>query len=175
MDLLLQVAGVLGAALIISALVRGRPLRPRLERSTVAFIAAVAATLLFLGHVRGDVNDFRTERKALAGVSSFDAYTADGANNGQNVAFLKWARQRMGGADTFAMMPADMVVRVDQFVPYQWSLFQLMPHRSVAPGDADWLVFYGTSPADVNYDKRQFAAPIEYSPFFAAAKRRNES
>jgi hypothetical protein len=175
MALLLQVAGVLVAALLVSALVSGRPFRPRLERSAVVVIAAVAATLLFLGHVRGEVNDFRTEHKLLAGVSAFDAYTALGTRYGQNVAFLKWARQRMGGGDTFAIMPPDMFLRVDQFVPYQWSVFQLMPHRSVSPGDADWLVFYGTSPADVNYDERQFAAPIKYGHVFAVARRLNES
>jgi hypothetical protein len=171
MDLLLQVVGVLAAGLVVSALLRDGSRRPRLDRKAVAIAVAGIGMLLFAGHVIGHLRSFYDERKALAGVTRFEAETAPGADNGQNIAFLKWANQQMAPGDTFAVYPTDLRQRVDKFIPYQWSTFQLTPHRSVAPADADWLVFYGADPAAESYDRASFPQPTTFSPGYALARR----
>jgi hypothetical protein len=173
MALLLQVLGVLAGGLVISAFFRGGSRGPNLDPRAVAVVVAVAASLLFWANVLGAGKAFNNERKSLAALSSFDASVEPGADNGQNVAFLEWARKRMHPGDTFAIEPADLWQRVDQFIPYQWSVYQLSPHRSVAESDADWLVFYGTQPEAAPYDKSRFGPPLKYSAGFAIARSRD--
>jgi hypothetical protein len=171
MVLLLQVLGVLAGALVISAFVRGdsRGLRP--DPPAIAIVAAIAGCILFWGQAWSVGSELNGERKHLAATRAFDAFVAPGVSQGQNVRFLEWARKRMPRGDTFAIMPADMWQQADMFIPYQWSTYQLSPHRSVAPQDADWLVFYGTAPEALDYDRRAFDPPVKYGPGFALARR----
>jgi hypothetical protein len=172
--LLLQVLGVIAVSVAVPALAAGR-FSPRLDRRAVALVAGVVATLLFWANVGGDGKHFADERADLAGASQFDATVAIGRADGQNVRFLGWANDRMGPGDTFAILPADLSRRVDRFIPYGWSTFQLSPHRSVAQSDADWLVFYGVSPDMATYDRSRFEAPLRYGRLYAIARRRSDA
>jgi hypothetical protein len=168
--LLLQVLGVIAASLVVSAVAPGR-FAGRFDPRAVAVVAAIAGTLLFWGNVWGNGKDFIDQRRDLADASQFDATVAIGRANGENVRFLEWAKGRMAPGDTFAILPADLSKRVDEFIPYGWATFQLSPHRSVAESEADWLVFYGVSPKSVSYDMRTFLTPQRYERRYALARR----
>jgi hypothetical protein len=170
MALLLQLLGVLGASAVGAALIGGGRLRfpgPRAVAATVA----IAAGALFCWNVRGESRAFVDLRHDLGGTSGFQADTALGRASGQNVAFLRWAGERIPAGDSFEILPADLSRRVDRFIPYGWSTFQLSPRRSVDEADADWLVFYGVSPESVNWDHARFGRPLRYAPRFAIVRR----
>ena len=50
----------------------------------------------------------------------------------------------------------------------QWGLFQLAPHLEVEAQDADWIVFYESSPADL--PSGDLGRVISYAPGFAIAR-----
>jgi hypothetical protein len=162
---------VLGAAVGVSVLLRGRPIRPRLEPRIVAVTAAIAAAALFCWSVWGEARTFVDLRRDLSGLDGFEADTALGRAAGQNVAFLSWADRRIPDRDTFLILPRDLPRRVDRFIPYGWSTFQLSPRRSVDESDADWLVFYGVSPEGVSWDRARFGRLQRFGGRFAIARR----
>jgi hypothetical protein len=166
----LQVLGVLAAGLLIAVIARGRLPAARQYAISVAITTAIAASLLFWGHVWSAGKAFNAERKDLADVSSFDSSTSPGANGGVNVQFLAWAKRQMRAGDSFALVPS--AARRDPFT-YQWSTYQLTPHRQVSAADADWLVFYGAPPGAVAFDTSRFGKPRSYETDFAVARRQH--
>jgi hypothetical protein len=170
MALLLQLLGVLVASAVAAALIGGGRLRVPDPRA-VAVTGAIAATALFCWNVWGESKTFVDLRRDLAGLDGFEADTALGRAAGQNVAFLRWTGRRIPAGDTFEILPADLSRRVDRFVPYGWSTFQLSPRRSVDEAEADWLVFYGVSPESVSWDHARFGPPVRYGRRFAIARR----
>jgi hypothetical protein len=170
MALLLQLLGVLVASAAIAALFGGGRLRFPGPRA-LAVTVAVTAAALFCWNVWGESRAFVDLPRDLGGTGGFQADTALGRAAGQNVAFLRWARERIPAEDTFEILPADLSRSVDRFIPYGWSTFQLSPRRSAGEADADWLVFYGVPPDSVSWDHARFGRPLRYGRRFAIAAR----
>jgi hypothetical protein len=171
MTLLAEVVGVMfGGAMIASLL-------PNAWSSAFRWVAGVAvavvasASLLFFPNVWAQGRSFRTGTTADAAVGKRAAELAGGA--GTNTAFLAWARTMIANAreaPTFWILPD--AVRENPLI-YQWSTYQLLPARVTdLPREANWIVFYGVSPATVAYDSKAFRL-FTYGPGFAVAERRN--
>jgi hypothetical protein len=171
MELLLQLFAVLGSAVLLSVMLSRRPIRAWLDPRKAAVTVAIAAAALFCWSVWGEAKTFVDLRRDLAGLDGFQADTALGRAEGQNVAFLEWADRRIPARDTFQILPRDLPRRVDRFIPYGWSTFQLSPRRSVDGSEADWLVFYGVPPESVSWDRIRFGRPLRFGRRFAIAPR----
>jgi hypothetical protein len=171
MELLLQLFAVLGSAVLVSVMLSRRRIRAWLVPRVVAVTVAIAAAALFCWNVWGEARTFVELRRDLAGLDGFEADTVLGRAEGQNVAFLKWADRRIPASDTFQILPRDLPRRVDRFIPYGWSTFQLSPRRSVDQSEADWLVFYGVPPESASWDRIRFGHPLRFGRRFAIAPR----
>jgi hypothetical protein len=107
-------------------------------------------------------------------VSSFAAQHA--ADPGANNTFLAWARKEMLTVDarnhgTYYLKPATVLKEPELG---QWSTYELLPERATSRlSEADWIVFYGVSPALTAEQRRQFGGIIQFSPGYALALRSN--
>src|SRR4051794_36706444 len=145
---------------------RGRVASPSVGAG-VAVVVVAAASVLFWTQVWGAGRGVRDSHRANAKVSAGEAERAPGSAGGANVAFLDWARHQMRAGETFYLAPAGRAS--DAFV-YQWSTYQLLPHRHTAERDADWLVLYDVEPRKVRYDRTRFSKRLSFAPGFALVR-----
>jgi hypothetical protein len=164
--LLFQVLGVIAGGVALAALLGGG--RTRFAPAGVAVVVVGVASLLFWTQVWPAGRALRDARKTNANVSRGDATRAPGSSAGANVGFLDWARGRMKPGETFYLAPAGTAS--DAFV-YQWSTYQLLPHRHVPERGADWLVLYNVDPRTVHYDRSRYGRRVTYAPGLAVVRR----
>lgn len=163
MEFLFQVLGVLVAVVVATALLRTRS---QVDGAAgVLMMAAAFAAVLGVYGLRSAWVDLDGRRKADALPREEAARTG-----GPNAPFLAWAESQMASRATFALVPD--IEHADP-LGYQWSTYQLLPHRLVAPSEARYLVFYAIDPKTADYDHRAFKRPVMQSPTFGLSERRD--
>jgi hypothetical protein len=173
--LLSELVGALGAGALVILVARQVGAESRHAFGAVALVPMVVAAVLAVPSLRNDAADLLHQREVNSPISDEEARLEPGVAAGMNVGFLAWAREHMAADDTFHMVvgPAPdetylQGVGIREGLVLQWGLFQLAPHLEVEAEDADWIVFYETSPAD--YPPRKLGEVIAYAPDFAIAR-----
>lgn len=169
LHLLLQVAGVVGAALVVAVMLEAGGREERLGTSAVAVLVVLAMVGVgtFAWPFVGVTLD---QRSALAATDP----VAEGASVASaNAGFVEWARTQIGPGETFWVAPKGPK---DATGAYQWLAYRLDRSVSVErPEQADWIIFHGFKATAVDYPRERFEAPRWLSPDYGIARARDAS
>jgi hypothetical protein len=167
MVVLLQLGAVLAAGLFV-ALVWTSSLRPADVARSLVVVACAFAYFAFWSHLSQQVDSFRAERILWSSVPPEQAAAA-GAQNapGMQSAFAEWIRARIHPGDRFYLVPS---ATRDEAV-YQWFTYRLSPSLATAePQQADWLIFYGSSPRQSGLIHAINGIAERYAPGYSLAR-----
>lgn len=167
LHLLLQVAGFVGAALVLAVMLDagGREERVGTGAVTVLVVLAMLGVGTFAWPFVGASLD---QRSALAAGNA----VAEGASvAGANAGFVEWVRTQVGPGERFWVAPEGPVHATGA---YQWLAYRLDRSLSVErPKQADWIIFHGISDTAVDYPRDRFEASRWLSPTYGIARRRD--
>jgi hypothetical protein len=171
MVLVLQLGAVLAAGLFAASAWGIRPLAAGAARSLVV-IACALSYIVFWSHLSVSVDTFRSERVQWRATPPEQAVLtgAAAAEGGMNSSFAEWIRARIPPNTRFYLVPSptrDVAV-------YQWFTYRLLPSLATdEPQKADWLIFYGISPAQAGLASEIEGAPLQYAPGYSVARVRH--
>ena len=101
------------------------------------------------------------EQAAIAGAAA--------AESGLQSSFAEWIRARIGPDSRFYLVPSP----TQDVAVYQWFTYRLLPSMATdEPQKADWLVFYGVTPAKSGLAGEVEGAPLRYATDYSIAKVR---
>jgi hypothetical protein len=171
--LLLQVGAVLAAGLVIAAAGLGRTTSDAIARAIVLLVLALGY-LAFWSHVWPNSHTFldqRSDWSALTPAQAAMAGTAQASippEAGPQAAFVEWIRGRLPKGTRYYIVPTTSQATGY----YQWYTYRLLPNLAAArPGDAQWLIFYGTTPEASGYEDR-LGEQLQFAPGYSIARLR---
>jgi len=170
--------GEVAAALLAGALgafIWTKQATPASVARWIFILATVFAYLFFWGHVWSVSHGFWSDRSTWQRIPDDKAAAAGAvlADANLRTGFADWLRRRLGAGDSFYLVPAK--ARAEPAV-YQWFTYRLLPSiASESPDGADWLIFYGTTPAESGFSGRLDGAPEQYEPNYSIARIRHAS
>jgi hypothetical protein len=86
--------------------------------------------------------------------------------------FAEWIKSRLGAGQRFYLVPS----ATQDVSVYQWFTYRLLPNLATdQPKQADWLIFYGTSPRASGYIHMIRGIAEQYAPEYSIAKVRHAS
>jgi hypothetical protein len=169
--LIAEVLGVLiGGAALTSVGSAPGVIRSAWNRGIGVAVVGIAA-LLFCDSAWMLIQPMGTATRADAAISKQNAEYPMMAPQ-VNTAFLAWVQHEMSAVrapETMWLVPASAS---NDPLTYQWTTYQLLPAREVAPMKAHWIVFYNVSPSAFPYDRAAFRPPLMFGPTFALAERK---
>jgi len=174
MLLLGEVAAVLLAG-VLGAVIWTKKATPASVARWIFVFATVFAYLFFWAHVWSVSHGFWSDRSSWQRTPREKAAAAGAvlADPNLRTGFADWLRRRLKAGDRFYIVPTK--ARAEPAV-YQWFTYRLLPSvASESPGDADWLIFYDTSPAQSGFSAQLDGAPEQYEPNYSIARVRHAS
>jgi hypothetical protein len=168
MILLLQVAGLLAAGAVASALLF-RTTRAAMVPTALVVLAVAFSYIAFWGHVWSLGRTFLDQHSNWSRQPPGQAEVA-GTPAGVQSPFAEWLRTRIKPGERFYFIPMQDVGA------YQWFTYRLMPNLAVdKPAKADVVIFYGTTPKKNGYRPSSFAKLEQYAPSFSIGRVANAS
>ncbi len=170
MVFVLQVGAVLAAGVFAALAWDSRPLAAGAGRSLVV-IACALSYIVFWSHISQNVDGFRSERVQWRATPPEQAAIAGAAaaESGLQSSFAEWIRARIGPDSHFYLVPSP----TQDVAVYQWFTYRLLPSLATdEPKKADWLVFYGITPAKSGLSGEVEGVPLRYAPDYSIAKVR---
>ena len=169
MTLVLQLAAVVAAGVFASLAFYRRPDPAGVARALVV-IAGALAYIVFWGHLSQTVDGFRSERVLWRSTPPEQAAHAGAPTEpGFQAGFAEWIRERMPPGSRFYLVPSP--TRDDAV--YQWFTYRLLPSlESFDRRNAEWLVFYGTTPAEAGLAHELDGPPLRFADGYSIARRR---
>lgn len=170
MVFVLQVGAVLAAGVFAALAWDSRPLAAGAGRSLVV-IACALSYIVFWSHLSQNVDGFRSERVQWRATPPEQAAIAGAAaaESGLQSSFAEWIRARIGPDSRFYLVPSP----TQDVAVYQWFTYRLLPSMATdEPQKADWLVFYGITPAKSGLAGEVEGAPLRYATDYSIAKVR---
>lgn len=164
MLLVVQVIGVLAGALVLGAIVAGRPTRRSLALAAPLVCAGFACVLLG-ATLYPTARNALAERARKASAPAENAELVPGKSADAEVDFVEWVKPRLRRGETFHLA-------TDDVRGYQWTSYRLLPNLLAGPDDADVIIFYDRDPDPSEYDAASFTEPERYEDGFAIARRR---
>jgi hypothetical protein len=170
--------GEVAAALLVgvlAAFIWTKKSTPTSVARWIFVLATVFAYLFFWAHVWSTTDRFWSDRSSWTRLPREQGAAAGAvaANADLRVGFADWIRRRLKTGDSFFLVPAK--ARADPAV-YQWFTYRLLPSvSSERPGEADWLIFYDTSPARSGFSSQLDGTPQQYEPDYSIARIRHAS
>ena len=145
MVLLLQIFAVLAAGVFV-ALAWTSKARPVEVARALVVLAGAFAYIVFWSHIHQNIDAFKSERIAWRSLPPEQAAVAGAPKEpGFQTAFAEWIRGRIHPGDPIYLVPSPTR---DEAV-YQWFTYRLLPSfQTIEPEQADWLIFYGTTPKE---------------------------
>jgi hypothetical protein len=174
MVLISQIAAVLVACAFLSFAVAKQRTPAAIARS-IFVLASLLAYLYFWAHAWSTPDSYWSQRSAWKRLTPDQAVATGGAaaEGGLQTGFAEWIRSRLKPGERFYLEPSG--ARDDPAV-YQWFTYRLLPNlTSEAPKQADWFVFYNTSPKASGVRARLRGADEQYAPNFSIARVRHAS
>jgi hypothetical protein len=174
MVLISQIAAVLIAAVFLSFAVAKQRTPAAIARS-IFVLASLFAYLFFWAHAWSTADNYWSQRSAWKRLSPDQAVATGGAaaQGGLQTGFAEWIRGQLKPGERFYLEPSS--ARDDPAV-YQWFTYRLLPNlTSETPRQADWLVFYNTSPKASGVRAGLRGADEQYAPNFSIARVRHAS
>jgi hypothetical protein len=174
MMLVFQMLGFLAGGVVLTrVLAPGTLQSTRFPVTGIGLVVALVAGVLFWDHVWQIGSGLPESTRTASLVSPFVAqHEPDpGANN----AFLEWARKKMlvgsGSQGTYYLEP--VTILTDPLLSL-WTTYELLPERETSTlREADWIVYYATTPHLMIEQSRSFAKIFRFSPDSALALRSN--
>jgi len=170
MVFVLQLGAVVAAG-VFAALAWGfRPWPVGAARSLVV-IACALSYIVFWSHLSQNVDSFRSERVQWRATPPEQAAVAGAgaAESGLQSSFAEWIRARIGPDSRFYLVPSP----TQDVAVYQWFTYRLLPSLATdAPQKADWLVFYGITPAKSGFAAEVDGPPLRYATDYSIARVR---
>ena|ERR1700729_2544826 len=183
MNVVFQTLGLLVAGVVLSFLLRNTfdPLR-RQPLAGVGVVIALVAVVGFFVHAYETGDTLSNSTSTTLPVSATEAQQAQQvADTTANNEFLTWARNTMVTDTnvhrhteiTYYIKPPAVMQEPEL---YQWSTYRLLPARVTGRlAEAQWILFYGVTPALPAYQGRQFDRLAEFSPGYVLAMRTDGS
>ena len=172
MALVFQVGAVLMAGFVVAVAWTAKPAPAAIARS-IAVLAVAFGYIVFWGHVWQTGESFWTQRTLWKTMPRAQAEIAGAPLvQGTPTAFAEWIRERLEPGDRFYLVPSP----ARSEAVYQWFTFRLLPNlSSEQPQQADWLIFYGTSPRESELSDSIVGEAQHYSPGYSIARARHAS
>jgi xanthosine utilization system XapX-like protein len=170
MALLFQVAAVLIAGFVVAVAWIEKPSPAAIARS-IGVLAVAFGYIAFWGHVWQTGKTFWTEREQWQTMTRAQAEIAGAPlAPGVSTEFAEWIRGRLEPGDRFYLVPSPAL----SDAVYQWFTFRLLPNlSSEQPRQADWLIFYGTSPEESDFSDSIAGDAWPYRPGYSIARTRH--
>src|SRR4051795_1647884 len=167
MLLLWQLVAVLVAGLF-GALAWGVRLTPATAARSIGVFAGALAYLFFWTHAWPIADGYWSHRVAWKRVPPAEAAVAGAALAGVQPGFAEWIRPQLQPGERFYLVFSGAAR--DEAV-YQWFTYRLLPNLSSAtPAKADWLIFFGTSPAQSGFRNQVRGTVTQYAPGYSIAR-----
>ena len=95
-----------------------------------------------------------------------------GTPPGVQSGFAEWIRARLAPGQRFYLAPS----ATQDVSVYQWFTYRLLPNLATdRPQEADWLIFYGTTPRASGYIHMIKGIATRYGPGYSIARARHAS
>lgn len=171
MVFLFQLGAVLAAGVFV-ALAWTSKARPVDVARALVVLAGAFAYIVFWAHVHQDIDGFQAERISWRSVPPEQAALAGvPPEPGLQSAFAEWIRMRIHPGDSIYLVPS---TTRDEAV-YQWFTYRLLPSfQTTEPEQADWLIFYGTTPKETGLRHEIKGVAELYGPGYSLARTNHE-
>jgi hypothetical protein len=171
MAFLFELGAVLMAGFVVAAWT-AKPKPAEIARSLL-LVAIAFAYIAFWGHLWQTGRSFWSERSDWKTVGRPQADVAGAPPEpGFQTPFAEWIRERLKPGDRFYLVPSPTR---DEAV-YQWFTFRLLPNLATdRPQQADWLIFYGTSPRQTGLIHSIRGIAQQYGPGYSIARTNHAS
>jgi hypothetical protein len=173
MTLLLQVGAVIAAGFVIAA-AGLRQTTPDATARAIVLLVLASGYLAFWSHVWPNSHTFMDQRSAWSTLTPAQAAMAGTAQAGippeagPQGPFVEWIRGRLPRNGRYYIVPTT----TQGAGYYQWYTYRLLPNLAAArPSDADWLIFYGTTPKASGYE-HLVGEHLQFAPGYSIAKLR---
>jgi hypothetical protein len=172
MVFLFQLGAVLAAGVFV-ALAWTKKARPVDVARALVVLAGAFAYIVFWSHIHQNIDGFRGERIAWRSVPQEQAAVAGAPREpGFQTAFAEWIRGRIHSGDPIYLVPS---TTRDEAV-YQWFTYRLLPSfQTTEPEQADWLIFYGTTPKESGLRHEIKGVAQRYAPGYSIARTNRAS
>lgn len=167
MVFLLQIFAVLAAGVFV-ALAWTAEARPEAVARALVVLAGAFAYIVFWSHIQQNIDGFKSERISWRSVPPEQAAVAGAPPEpGFQTAFAEWIRGRIHPGDPIYLVPS---TTRDEAV-YQWFTYRLLPSfQTTEPEQADWLIFYGTTPKESRLRHEIKGVAERYGPGYSIAR-----
>jgi hypothetical protein len=170
MVLLLQLGAVLLAGSVAAAAWSSKA-SPLAVARAIVILAVAFAYVAFWGKLWQTTDSLISQRSQWETLTPAEAAVA-GTPGGVDGSFAEWIRGRLKPGDRFYMVPSE----AQDVSVYQWFTYRLLPNLATdRPQEADWLVFYGTSPRASGYIHLIKGVAARYAPGDSIARVRHAS
>jgi hypothetical protein len=171
MVLLLQLGAVLLAGSVASVAWSSSRASPQTIARTIIILAIAFAYLAFWGKVWQTSKSLLSQRSEWETLTPAEAAVA-GTPGGVQGSFAEWIRGRLKPGERFYLVPS----ATQDVSVYQWFTYRLLPNLATdRPQQADWLIFYGTSPRASGYIHLVKGVAAQYAPGDSIARVRHTS
>jgi hypothetical protein len=171
MVLLLQVIAVLVAGSVAALVWSSSKTSPQTIARAIVVLAVAFAYLAFGAKVWQTSESLLSQRSQWETLTPGQAAVA-GTPGGVQGGFAEWIRSRLQPGQRFYLVPS----ATQDVSVYQWFTYRLLPNLATdRPQQADWLVFYGTSPRASGYTHLITGMAARYAPGYSIAKVRHAS
>jgi hypothetical protein len=171
MVLLLQLGAVLLAGSVASVAWSSSRPSPQAVARAIVILAVAFAYLAFWGKVWQTNKSLLSQRSQWETLTPTEAATA-GTPGGVQGSFAEWIRGRLEPGQKFYLVPSP----TQDVSVYQWFTYRLLPNLAAArPQQADWLIFYGTTPRASGYIHLIKGVAAQYAPDDSIARVRHAS
>jgi hypothetical protein len=171
MVLLLEVGAVLLAGSVAAIAWSSSKATPQVVARTIIVLALAFGYVAFWSKVWDTSKSLLSQRSQWQALTPAQAAVA-GTPNGVQDAFAEWIRARLQPGQRFYLVPSP----TQDVSVYQWFTYRLLPNLATdQPKQADWLIFYGTSPKASGYLHQIKGIASQYGPGYSIARVRHAS
>ena|SRR5436190_23880054 len=171
MALLLQVTAVLLAGSVAAFSWSSSKASHQTIARAIVVLAVAFAYLAFWGKVWQTSKSLLSQRSQWETLTPGEAAVA-GTPGGVEGAFAEWIRGRLRPGQRFYLVPS----ATQDVSVYQWFTYRLLPNLATdRPQEADWLIFYGTTPRASGYIHMIKGIATRYGPGYSIARARHAS
>jgi hypothetical protein len=171
MVLLLQLSAVLLAGSVAAAAWSSSKPSPHAIARAIVVLALAFGYLAFFGKVWQTSKSLLSQRSQWEAMTPAEAALA-GTPAGVQWGFAEWIRPRLAPGQRFYLVPS----ATQDVSVYQWFTYRLLPNLATDRAQqADWLIFYGTSPKASGYLHQIKGLAAQYAPGYSIARVRHAS
>ena len=171
MVLLLQLGAVLLAGSVAAVAWSSSKASPQAVARAIVILALAFGYLAFWGKVWPTGKSLLSQRSQWEAMTPAQAALA-GTPPGVQSGFAEWIRARLAPGQRFYLAPS----ATQDVSVYQWFTYRLLPNLATdRPQEADWLIFYGTTPRASGYVHMIKGIATRYGPGYSIARARHAS